>query len=254
MSRALAVILPAVLLGFLSANDARGAGQQKPSCAPRPGAVGYSGFGSVFETEGGRAEVRIAEVKAGTPAAEAGLAAGDRIVAIDGEPLRARNQYEWIHDLAASRPGDVLHLTVRRGDAPPREVALTLVEPPEGWEEGFSHWLLHRRRSEAADALEWLGSFAAGRTIEITFRRGPACRLDGEAAGVPLPRPLSLAAGLMLLPVVDRLHADDSLVLRVSYSAGALRIDPSRLPPYLSQADLVRAAQEMVQQDREHDG
>jgi len=56
------------------------------------------------------ATTRIEEVLAGTPAQDAGLMAGDRIVAVDGTPVSARG----LLDRIASSEGRPLELTVQR--------------------------------------------------------------------------------------------------------------------------------------------
>ncbi|MBN2492115.1 MAG: M20/M25/M40 family metallo-hydrolase [Planctomycetes bacterium] len=69
--------------------------------------------------------VRIADVIDGTPAARAGLRAGDLILAIDGRELRSLRDYAAA--LRARSPGDEIALRVRRGE---EELALkaTLVQ------------------------------------------------------------------------------------------------------------------------------
>ena len=57
--------------------------------------------------------VVVAEVLSGSPAAEAGLEAGDVIISLGGEPM-----YD-ITELSAAiklrRPGETVELTIRRG-------------------------------------------------------------------------------------------------------------------------------------------
>ncbi|GAA4017003.1 RIP metalloprotease RseP [Sphingomonas swuensis] len=54
----------------------------------------------------------IEEVLAGSPAAQAGIRPGDRIVALDGEPIE---RFDAIADFATLRPGEQVELTVQRG-------------------------------------------------------------------------------------------------------------------------------------------
>lgn len=65
--------------------------------------------------------VRVAEVTADSPAAAAGLRAGDRILALDGEPLAS-----WVRflDVVRAHPGEDLALTVA-GDGDRRELTVT---------------------------------------------------------------------------------------------------------------------------------
>ncbi|MFN3929526.1 MAG: S1C family serine protease, partial [Thermoflexus sp.] len=70
---------------------------------------------------------RILEVLPNSPAAKAGLRPGDRIVAVEGEPV---DQAHPLADhLRRYRPGDIVHLTVLR-DGEERIVAITLGHAP----------------------------------------------------------------------------------------------------------------------------
>ena len=75
--------------------------------------LGYLGI-SGQAAEGDIAGVAVVEVLPGSPAAEAGLEAGDVIVSLDSEPMHD------IAELAAAiklrRPGEAVELTIRRGD------------------------------------------------------------------------------------------------------------------------------------------
>jgi putative serine protease PepD len=55
---------------------------------------------------------QVQSVSAGSPAAAAGLRAGDLITALNGTPVTGPNQF--VDDLAALRPGDRIALTVKR--------------------------------------------------------------------------------------------------------------------------------------------
>ena len=57
----------------------------------------------------------IAEVRPGTPAAKAGLRAGDVVTKLDGEAITTSDQLRSL--VSAHRPGDELELTVKRGDS-----------------------------------------------------------------------------------------------------------------------------------------
>ncbi len=78
-----------------------------------------------IETDEG---VLVFSVVDGSPAAEAGLRAGDVIIALDGEPLRS------VEDLLAAlrerSPGDRVELDVLRGDGQ-RRLTATLADRPE---------------------------------------------------------------------------------------------------------------------------
>ena len=81
-------------------------------------------FGSVpdfgEETKG----VKFADIQAGSPAAKAGLKAGDVLVEFDGKAIQ--NLYDFTYALRAKKPGDVVKVKVLRGDQPVVvDVALT---------------------------------------------------------------------------------------------------------------------------------
>lgn len=73
--------------------------------------------------------VLVLSATSGGPAAEAGIAAGDIIVAIGGEPVRTVE--DLLGALRGMEPGDELDMTVVSGDEE-REVAVTLGERPGG--------------------------------------------------------------------------------------------------------------------------
>jgi S1-C subfamily serine protease len=62
----------------------------------------------------------VAGVAAGSPAAAAGLRAGDVITTINGNAVTASSQI--VSDIAALKPGDNVTITVQRGS---KSVALT---------------------------------------------------------------------------------------------------------------------------------
>lgn len=94
--------------------------------------AGWAGLNLIERPErgapGGRVVV-IEKIDAGTPAATAGLEAGDIVVAIDGTPVRSES------DVRAagfySRVGQYVQLTIRRGERT-RDYAVVLAAPPAG--------------------------------------------------------------------------------------------------------------------------
>jgi len=80
------------------------------------------------QTAPGPAEqgVPVAEVDSDSPAAQCGLAPGDRIRAIDGQPLTGALDFQ--RALLERKPGETLELEVVR-DGEPRELRLALAEP-----------------------------------------------------------------------------------------------------------------------------
>ncbi len=95
-----------------------GEGTHGTSASGDTGSIGGYGpyFGSVpdfGETGGG---VKFAEVRENSPAAKAGLRAGDVMVSFDGKPIRTL--YDFTYALRAKNPGDEVEVRVVRGDQP----------------------------------------------------------------------------------------------------------------------------------------
>ncbi len=98
--------------------------------APRPQATagGGSGYGAYLGTipdmtgSGGVEGVRITGVRAGSPAEQAGLAAGDLITAIGVKAIT--NLYDMTDALRSHQPGDTVVIVVKRGAAEQRMTAV----------------------------------------------------------------------------------------------------------------------------------
>ena len=84
------------------------------------GSGGHSGygpdFGSIPDFGEGVKGVKFADIRPGSPAAKAGLKAGDILVEFDGKPIS--NLYDFTYALRAKKPGDEVMVKVMRGDAP----------------------------------------------------------------------------------------------------------------------------------------
>jgi hypothetical protein len=80
-------------------------------------------FGSVPDFAEGTVGVKFADVREGSPAAKAGLKAGDIMVEFDGKPLQ--NLYDFTYALRGKKPGDQVRVKVMR-DGKPLEVTATL--------------------------------------------------------------------------------------------------------------------------------
>jgi putative serine protease PepD len=89
------------------------------------GKVSHAYLGVSIQT--GTNGVVIGSVRSGTPAAGAGLRAGDVVTAMDGTQVRAASALESL--IAAKQPGDHVRLTIRRGGST-HTVAVTLGSRP----------------------------------------------------------------------------------------------------------------------------
>jgi hypothetical protein len=83
-----------------------------------PGPVSGYGpyFGSVPDFAEGIVGVKFADVREGSPAAKAGLKAGDIMVEFDGKPLQ--NLYDFTYALRGKKPGDQVKVKVLRNGQP----------------------------------------------------------------------------------------------------------------------------------------
>ena len=87
---------------------------QEPSSGSAGGGSGYGpNFGSVPDFDEPPKGVRFADVRDGTPAAKAGLKAGDILIEFDGKEIG--NLYDFTYALRAKKPGDEVLVKVLRG-------------------------------------------------------------------------------------------------------------------------------------------
>ena len=78
------------------------------------GHAGYGpDFGSIPDFTEGIKGVRFADIREGSPAAKAGLKAGDVLIEFDGK--RIENLYDFTYALRAKKPGDEVTVKVMRG-------------------------------------------------------------------------------------------------------------------------------------------
>ena len=82
------------------------------------GSVGGYGpyFGSVPDFGDADGGVKFAEVRENSPAAKAGLQAGDVLVGFDGKPIKTL--YDFTYALRGKKPGDEVEVKVMRGTEP----------------------------------------------------------------------------------------------------------------------------------------
>ena len=78
------------------------------------GSVEYAYLGVATDDTADGEGAAIAEVRAGTPAAAAGLRAGDVVTRIGGEAVGSADELRRL--IGARKPGDTVELTVQRGD------------------------------------------------------------------------------------------------------------------------------------------
>ena len=89
------------------------------------GKVEHAYLGVRLEDDGA---ARLVGVPAGTPAAKAGLRAGDVVIEVDGNEIETGDDLRQA--IAAKKPGDELKLTVRRGSSE-RDLTVKLTTRPE---------------------------------------------------------------------------------------------------------------------------
>ena len=85
-------------------------------------------LGIEYEPDGASKRLRITAVQTLSPAAAAGLQAGDVLIAIDGQPLAAREPVR--EALRNRRAGEAVELLVQRGGKVPDRVVVTLSRRP----------------------------------------------------------------------------------------------------------------------------
>jgi len=95
-----------------------------PQITGSGGASGYGPyFGSIPDMAGKDKGVRFADVRAGSPAAKAGLVGGDIMVEFDGK--KVENLYDYTYALRQKKPGDVVVVKfIRKGQAESTTVTL----------------------------------------------------------------------------------------------------------------------------------
>jgi Zn-dependent M28 family amino/carboxypeptidase len=116
----------AELLNFIGEIAGRlAAGAERPQyvqvAATRPGRAGSGGgpaYGPWFGSIPDFAEVprgfKFADVREGSPAAKAGLKAGDILIEFDGKPIQNLSDFTYL--LRSKKPGDTVPVKVIRGD------------------------------------------------------------------------------------------------------------------------------------------
>jgi len=99
---------------------------EDPHSGVTAGGGGYGPwFGSIPDFGQSENGVRFSDVQPSSPAAKAGLKAGDVLVDFAGKPIR--NLYDFTDALRRSKVGDVVAVTVLR-DAKPLKVSVQLAQ------------------------------------------------------------------------------------------------------------------------------
>jgi S1-C subfamily serine protease len=87
---------------------------QEAQPAAGGGGAGYGAyFGSIPDMGEEVVGVKFADVRDGSPAAKAGLKAGDLLVEFAGKEIK--NLYDFTYALRAHKPGEEVSVTVMRG-------------------------------------------------------------------------------------------------------------------------------------------
>ena len=106
------VLAPGKRRGPAPVRACRGAGAADQRPAEAVPATGPT-FGSIPDFNEPPKGVRFADVRDGTPAAKAGLKAGDILIEFDGKEIG--NLYDFTYALRAHKPGDLVLVKVLRG-------------------------------------------------------------------------------------------------------------------------------------------
>lgn len=200
-------------------------------------------FAGIFATYGQPVgSTSVQSVVAGSAAERAGLAPGDRIIALDGEPV---TRFEDLQRHVQPRAGQPIEILLRRGDAEVKVVATPVARPEDGRGLlGISGGAIERERMNPLSALvagTWHTVSVSGQTLAgvwqmITGQRGAGeiggplriAQLSGEVADLGILPLLSFIALLSInlalinlfpIPILDGGHL-------VFYAAEALRGRP----------------------------
>jgi membrane-associated protease RseP (regulator of RpoE activity) len=195
--------------------------------SPRRGWLGLAGEDP--ESGAGSQGVIVVDVLPGSPAASAGLRAGDQIGAVNGRPIGT--YLELTRRVAVLPPGTALRLSVRRGNRV-RDVVVTLGKPPAHI--GSTNGARDRpaapapvRSSGSSDSGQWhcraVGTYAP----PSMYAHGPDYSRpqkidvtnDGKTRDAAITAALEVCGGLLtnkLLVMPDSLVLDQCKVIRCS--------------------------------------
>jgi len=161
-------------------------------------------------------------VTEGSPAAKAGLQAGDIITAINGKPMK--DSYELRQTIATLPVGKPTELKVVR-DGKPQTLKVTLQEQPEDFEAVASHELQTPRQRKDSVHLDKVGVEVSDLTPELAEQLGFSTKTKGAlVTGVDRDSAAS-QAGLrrgVLVTKVDKQPVESANQFRDIVSKGAL--------------------------------
>jgi regulator of sigma E protease len=239
-------------------------------------------FAAVLAAGMPRPEPVVGTVEAGSPAARAGLAVGDRVLAVDGTPVR---WWDDLEEVLRARPGARVRLRIERaGQAQDVELAVdarsgldayggeaevgfaglghgrlaAVVGIPEASSPGARSALRSGDRVLAVDGVEvedWEG-FAAryaeaaarageGGTVRLRVERTPAPSEDPETLELDVPAQADVATlGLVPATVLVAQVSPDSPAARAGLEPGDLivAVDGGPIGSFASFSELVRAS------------
>ncbi|MFG2693838.1 S41 family peptidase [Kitasatospora sp. NPDC048407] len=146
----------------------------------------YPGVGLTVERSAD-GPTEVAEVLPGSPAARAGIAAGDRLVSVDGVPAAQLPVTELVSRLRGGAAGSEVVVGVQDGDGPVRELGLTRAELAAREVEtdrpspGVARIAVHAFTKGVAGQVRAAAAGARGVVLDL---RGNSGGLVEEAVGV----------------------------------------------------------------------
>lgn len=190
-------------------------------------------LGAELQAVGERA--RVVAVTPGGPAAKAGLAPGDLIVAFNGSGFHFATDRELIEGLGWIRAGKPVRLSLLRAGTK-RELAIVPRAASEKEQQALDSWLAaargdqeRLRRERAQTDFE---AMVRHQPVDITFLR--------TATGVETSSKTLLPLGLdlnnrVLDALTNALHVNDRMVIRYGWenSKNALKMDVVTSPSYV---------------------
>ncbi|MCG8459143.1 MAG: PDZ domain-containing protein [Holophagales bacterium] len=203
--------------------------------------LAYMGLASFFEAciEGEPAHAYVRQAVPGSPADRAGLKAGDRILAVDGEPLDFEDQYRWTAFLLhRARPGEEIRFQVSRGEelldlrVVPEAASASQAQVVEGYLQDLEDCHLRgsctrcSHRAPKVVSSPWTDLYEAvldaGGTALLTVSRHEA-GFSIHSDDVEIPAELRVEEDELLLENAEKLALGRSMRMRVQVSRNDAR-------------------------------